>query len=59
MRLMALIEHPTVIQRILGHLGLAIEIPEPRPARAPPISLDARHLRVDDDDDVAAIDPCS
>ena len=57
MRLMALTEEATVIQRILRHLGLAIEIPEPRPARAPPIPLDARPLRVDDD--VPAFDPCS
>lgn len=30
-----------VIQRILRHLGVPTEIPELRPARAPPIPLDA------------------
>ena len=36
LRLIALIEEPVVIQRILRHLGVPTEIPAPRPARAPP-----------------------
>ena len=57
MRLIALIEQTTVVQRILRHLGLPIEIPEPRPARAPPIPLDASNFRPDDE--VTALDSCS
>ena len=37
MRLVALIDQPPVIRRILGHLELPTEIPEPRPARDPPL----------------------
>ena len=37
LRLVALIEDPLVIRRILGHLDHPTEIPEPRPARAPPL----------------------
>jgi len=37
LRLIALIEEAAVIGRILRHLGLPIEIPSPRPARAPPL----------------------
>jgi hypothetical protein len=36
LRLVALIERASVVQRILRHLGLPTELPEPRPARAPP-----------------------
>jgi hypothetical protein len=36
MRLIALIEQADVIRRILRHLGLPTEVPEPAPARAPP-----------------------
>lgn len=36
LRLVALIEQAAVVQRILRHLGLPAEVPEPRPARAPP-----------------------
>jgi len=36
LRLIALIEHATVIERILRHLGLPTEVPAPCPARAPP-----------------------
>lgn len=57
MRLIALIEQATVIQRILRHLRLPTEIPEPRPARAPPIPLDAPDLL--GDHDVTAFDACS
>ena len=44
LRLVALIDRASVIQRILRHLGLSTEVPEPRPARAPP-----RHLDFTDD----------
>ena len=40
LRLIALIEDPAVVQRVLRHLGLPPEIPEARPARAPPTHLD-------------------
>jgi hypothetical protein len=40
MRLVALIEHASAVQRILRHLGLPKEVPEPRPARAPPRRLE-------------------
>ena len=36
LRVVALVEHAAVVQRILRHLGLPAEVPEPRPARAPP-----------------------
>ena len=36
MRLIALIEQAGVIRRILRHLGLPTDVPEPAPARAPP-----------------------
>ena len=49
MRLVALIEQAGVVQRILRHLGLPTEIPEPRPARAPPSRVDVPDLRWDDD----------
>ena len=35
--LIALIENPAVIERVLRHLGLPHTIPEARPARAPPL----------------------
>ena len=56
LRLIALIEHASVIQRMLRHLGLPTEIPEARPARAPPLPLAARARHVDDD--ATAFDPC-
>jgi hypothetical protein len=40
LRLVALIDHASVVQRILRRLGLPTELPEPRPARAPPRPLD-------------------
>ena len=49
LRLIALIEQASVTQRILQHLGLPTEIPESRPARAPPLPLAARARHVDDD----------
>ena len=39
--LIALLDDPAVIRRILEHLGLPTEIPEARPARAPPLLDDA------------------
>ena len=44
-------------ERILRHLGLPTEIPEPHPARAPPILLDAPSRR--GNHDVSVFDPCS
>jgi hypothetical protein len=41
LRLIALIDQASVIQRILAHLGLPTEIPAPTPARAPPRLRDA------------------
>lgn len=40
LRLIALIEQATAITRILGHLGLPIEVPAARRSRSPP-TLDA------------------
>jgi hypothetical protein len=37
LQLIALIDDPAVIGRILHHLGVSPEIPEARPARAPPL----------------------
>ena len=37
MRLIALIEQPEVIRRILRHLGEPTEVPPPATARAPPL----------------------
>ena len=39
LELIALIEDPTVIRRILGHLGLPTEVATPRPARPPPLPI--------------------
>ena len=36
MRLIAFIKEPVAIKKILGHLGLPTEVPQPAPARAPP-----------------------
>ena len=36
LRLLALIEHASAAERILRHLGLPTDLPEPRPSRAPP-----------------------
>jgi hypothetical protein len=40
LRLLALIEHARVVERILRHLGLPTDRPEPRPLRAPPLQVD-------------------
>jgi hypothetical protein len=37
--LIALIEDPAVIRRILGHLELSTEVPSARCARPPPLPL--------------------
>lgn len=46
-RLVALIEAPPVIERILRHLGLPIDVPAARPSRASPAG--AHYERFDDD----------
>ena len=40
LRLLALIEHARAVERILRHLGLPTDRPEPRPVRAPPLQAD-------------------
>ena len=42
LRLPALIEHARIVERILRHVGLPTDRPEPRPARAPPRFLARR-----------------
>jgi len=37
LRLIALIEEASVMQRILRHLGLPAEVPAAQPSRAPPL----------------------
>ena len=37
MKLIALIEEPRVVRKILNHLGLPTNIPTPHPARSPPL----------------------
>ena len=37
LRLVALIDERSVIERILGHLGFPTELPAMRPGRAPPL----------------------
>ena len=39
LRLLALIEHARVVERILRHLGLPTDRPEPRPPLAPPLQV--------------------
>ena len=53
LRLIALIEQAIVIQRILRHLGLPAEVPDPQPSRAPPLFERAGSW----DDDGAGFDP--
>jgi len=38
--LVALIQAPAVIARILTHLGLPVDVPMIRPSRAPPLPFD-------------------
>jgi len=40
LRLLALIEHACIVERVLRHLGLPTDRPEPQPARAPPRRVD-------------------
>ncbi len=40
LRLIALLDASTVTERILRHLGLPAELPQARPARAPPLGDD-------------------
>jgi hypothetical protein len=51
LRLLALIEHARIVERILRHLGLPTDRPELRPARAPPRRGDdlACQVRATDD----------
>jgi len=37
MRLIAAIEDPAVVRKILNHLGMSTEVPEAEPARPPPV----------------------
>jgi hypothetical protein len=53
LELIALIEDPTVIRRILSHLGLPTEVPTARPARPPPLALGRSAPRYDADDVMA------
>ncbi len=57
MRLLALIEQAAVIARILRHLGLPAEIPDPCAARAPPLPMDRGAYPMDDAS--TAFEPCS
>jgi hypothetical protein len=47
LKLIALIEEPRVVRKILDHLGLPTDIPSPRPARSPPLGLDEEMTFVD------------
>jgi hypothetical protein len=49
LRLIALIDDPRVIRRILGHGGLPTEVPAARPPRAPPIPFERVHNHAEDD----------
>jgi hypothetical protein len=49
LQLIALIEAPPVVRRILSHVGLPTELPAARPARAPPLRLAGSDRRYDDD----------
>ena len=58
LKLIALIEDPTVIRRVLQHLGLPTDVPEARPARAPPVPLlDDASRTGDASDELYADDP--
>jgi len=56
LRLIALTDQADVVQRILRHLQLPTEVPEPRPRRAPPL-LEA--CSFDEDTDGDAFNPCA
>ena len=53
LELIALIEDPKVIQRILSHLGLPTEVPTARPARPRPLPLGRSETWYDADDVMA------
>ena len=55
--LIALIEDPAVIGRMLQHLELPTEVPEARPARAPPALLLDGAPRSDAPDEFCVDDP--
>ena len=64
LRLIAVIDDPVVMERILRHLGLPAAIPEARPARSPPMTLLGGSIprgspadRVYDDDEPACRPP--
>ena len=46
LKLVALIQDGTMIQRILGHLSLPLNVPTMQPAREPPLPFDAYDERV-------------
>jgi len=48
LRLIAVIDDPAVVQRVLRHLGLPTEIPTARPARAPPTDVASDLFFADD-----------
>jgi hypothetical protein len=50
LKLIAMIEQPEVIEKILSHLGLPTEGPRPLPARAPPEEPEQLDLPEQDDD---------
>jgi len=58
LRLVALIEQATVIERILRHLGVPTATPASRPARAPPLLAGVPDV-AGSDDDASVFDPCS
>jgi hypothetical protein len=47
--LIALIEDPRVIRRILNHLGLPAEVPAAGPVRSPPLPIAQSDPRYDDE----------
>ena len=54
LELIALIEEPTVIRRILRHLGLPTDLPTARPARPPPLPPGRSKPWYYNDDDMMA-----
>ena len=49
LRLIALIEGPAVIRRMLGHLKLPTEVPAARPSRGPPTRSEPSAAKAEDD----------
>ena len=56
LKLIALIKDPTVIRRVPQHLGLPTDVPEARPARAPPVPLLDDASRTGDASDELSVD---